>query len=59
MAALLEAMIDEGLNSSSGASFPANPLVEAQIGTDHDHGTAGHNRRALPSRFAEAALLCP
>src|ERR1700691_3584139 len=40
MAALLEAMIDEGLEQLERHFLRQTALVEAKIGTDHDYGTA-------------------
>ena len=57
MAALLEAMIDERLEQLERHLLRQAALVELQLGTDHDHGTAGIIDALAEQVLAEAALL--
>src|SRR5215469_13795886 len=57
MAALLEAVIDEGLEQLERHLLGKTALVETQIGADHDHGTAGIIDALTEQVLAKAALL--
>ena len=57
MAALFQAMIDERLEQLERHLLGKTALVELQLGTDHDDGTAGVIDALAEQVLAEAALL--
>ena len=57
VAALLEAVIDEGLEQLKRHLLGQTALVEAQVGTDHDYRTTGIIDALTEKVLAEAALL--
>ena len=57
VAALFEAVIDEGLEELERHLLGKTALIELQLGTDHDDGTAGVVHALAEQVLAEAALL--
>ena len=57
VAALLQAVIDEGLEQLERHLLGQAALVQAQLGTDHDHRAAGVIHALAEQVLAETALL--
>ena len=57
VAALLEPVVDEGLEQLERHLLGKAALVEAQLGADHDDGTAGVIHALAEQVLAEASLL--